>query len=295
MDFKHYGRPIEIVNVGEGSQPKEEGDENFNFDKPPGEMYTYDVPPLPEPEEVASLTAAKDILKEIYCALTQYKAGQPAIVFDLSELDIDNIDLINQVLNEGEVSVIYQGNLAIQIQESVLTGVWRVRSYNNSNQILSDIIEVVDIPSIVREQAFAQLTPLQVDLNTLPPGVLNSPALTVEIAEKSEQWQIGDPSHVINLTLLPFSPEDLAFLGHCLGVGPITILSRGYGNCRIGSTKIKNVWWIKYYNSEDTLILNTIEIIDIPGVALAAQEDIDDSATRLKEILSIYAVSVDND
>ncbi len=293
MDFKHYGRPIDVVNVGVGSQPSEEGDENFNFDKPPGEMYTYDVPKIPEPDEVENLTLAKDILKDIFYALKQYKVTEPAITFNITSLDEENIDLINQVLNEGEVSVIYQGDLSIQIQESVLTGVWRVRSYDKTGKSLNDIIEVADIPTIVREQAFANITSLNVDLNNLPPGVLNSPALTVEIAEKSHEWKPGDTSHVINLTLLPFSPEDLSFLGHCLGVGPITILSRGYGNCRIGSTKIKNVWWVKYYNSEDVLILNTIEVIDIPGVALAAPEDIDDSAKRLQEILNVYAVNVE--
>ena len=75
-------------------------------------------------------------------------------------------------------------------------------------------------------------------------------------------------------------------------MGPITILSRGYGNCRIGSTNKMNVWWVKFYNSEDKLILNTIEVVDVPGVAIAAPEDIIDSAERLKEILDVYSVVV---
>ena len=73
-----------------------------------------------------------------------------------------------------------------------------------------------------------------------------------------------------------------------MGVGPVTILSRGYGNCRIGSTAKRNGWWIKFYNSQDALILNTIEIVDIPSVAIAAPEDIADSADRLNEILEMY-------
>jgi hydrogenase-1 operon protein HyaF len=48
------------------------------------------------------------------------------------------------------------------------------------------------------------------------------------------------------------------------------------------------VWWVKFYNSEDALILNTIEIVDVPEVARAAAEDLADSAERLKEILEIY-------
>ena len=84
----------------------------------------------------------------------------------------------------------------------------------------------------------------------------------------------------------------MALLGSRLGVGPITILSRGYGNCRIGSTQKNNIWWIKYYNSDDKIILNTIEVIDIPEVAAAAPEDIEDSAERLQDILSVYDVHV---
>jgi len=292
MDFKNYNRTIDVVNVGVGSQPEETGDKNFNFDKPPGEMYTYDVPIIPEPDEVENLTEAKDTLAQLFYALKEYQVGEPAIVFDISKMDALNKDLINQVFNEGEVSVVYEGDRTIQIQESVMAGIWRVRSNNENGMATSDIIEIADIPSIVRKEAFSQSTPIDVDLSNLPPGVLNSPPIIIEIAERLEQWKKGDGKHVINLTLLPFSTEDLNFLGHCLGVGPITILSRGYGNCRIGSTAKKNVWWVKYYNSEDVLILNTIEVIDVPGVAIAAKEDIFDSAERLKEILEIYDIVV---
>ena len=48
------------------------------------------------------------------------------------------------------------------------------------------------------------------------------------------------------------------------------------------------MWWIKYFNSEDALILNTIEVTNMPEVVMAAPEDIEDSAHRLQEILEIY-------
>jgi hydrogenase-1 operon protein HyaF len=37
-----------------------------------------------------------------------------------------------------------------------------------------------------------------------------------------------------------------------------------------------------------TLILNTLEITDIPVVACAAQEDLDDSRQRFRELLEPY-------
>jgi len=50
---------------------------------------------------------------------------------------------------------------------------------------------------------------------------------------------VGQPAHVINLTLLPMSMQDIAFLDHHLGTGRVLILSRGYGNCRITNTKMQ--------------------------------------------------------
>lgn len=292
-DKPYYGRPIDIPVIGEGSQPGVEGDENFDFMKPPGEMYTYDMPRIPEPEEVANLTIAKDMLVKLYEAILVYKAGDPAVQFDISEMDADNIDLINQVFNEGEVSVLFQADTSAHIQESVLTGIWRVRINNEAGEAISDKVEVGDIPSIVREKTFVNSSPINTNLDNLPDNVFNAPSIIIELAEKTETWKQGDINHVINLTLLPLTTEDLNFLGERLGVGPITILSRGYGNCRIGSTEKKNIWWVKYFNSDDKLILNTIEVCDIPEVATAAPEDLEDSAKRLKEILEVYDIIVE--
>ena len=73
-----------------------------------------------------------------------------------------------------------------------------------------------------------------------------------------------------------------------MGTGPVTILSRGYGNCRITSTATAHLWRVKFFNSRDALILDTIEVVDVPAVALASQEDVEDSARRLDEILAVY-------
>ncbi|MFZ1385964.1 MAG: hydrogenase expression/formation C-terminal domain-containing protein [Thiolinea sp.] len=288
MSEKFYGKPIGIPVVGIGSQPEDEDAESFSFLGSPGAMPTFHPPLLPEPEEVENLVAAKALLADLQRGIETYQAGTPALKYDLFPFDAANLDLVNQVLNEGEVSVVYSGSPLVQVQESVLTGIWRVQTFDTQKRLIADCIEVADIPSIVRVSGFAASTPLDTDLTHLPSGVLNAPALITEIAEQMATWQAGDLPHVINLSLLPLSSEDLAFLGERLGVGEITVLSRGYGNCRIGSTRKPNVWWVKYYNSEDALILNTIEIVDVPAVASAAPEDLSDSAERLAEILEVY-------
>jgi hydrogenase-1 operon protein HyaF len=52
---------------------------------------------------------------------------------------------------------------------------------------------------------------------------------------------------------------------------------------------VPNVWWIKFFNSQDALILSTIEVVDVPEIALAAPEDFADTCVRLREIVALFA------
>jgi hydrogenase-1 operon protein HyaF len=122
----------------------------------------------------------------------------------------------------------------------------------------------------------------------VPAGVVNALALLTELDDKIAAYRPGTAAHVINLTLLPLTEEDVVFLDERLGAGSVTILSRGYGNCRITSTGTRNAWWVRYFNSRDAIVLNTIEVVDVPNVACAAPEDLADSAQRLGEILGVY-------
>ena len=114
---------------------------------------------------------------------------------------------------------------------------------------------------------------------------MNGPFLLTEILEHVRGREPQAEPHIVNLTLMPHTPEDLEYLAASLGTGPATFLSRGYGNCRIEATAYPTVWRVRYYNSQDALILDTIEVSDIPEVACAAPEDIRDSATRLAEVV----------
>ena len=53
----------------------------------------------------------------------------------------------------------------------------------------------------------------------------------------------------------------------------------------ITATGMARVWWVQFFNSQDALILNTIEVTEVPSVARAAAEDIEDSRERLTEVL----------
>ena len=168
------------------------------------------------------------------------------------------------------------------MQESAFAGVWRVLQLKRDGSVERDVIEASPIPEVVLEGA-RRAASLNLQPEPAPPGAMNAPAVLSEILDVARTRRRGAEAHIINLTLLPMTPDDLGYLANALGAGAAVILSRGYGNCRISATAVSNVWWVQYFNSMDHLILNTIEIVDVPEVALAAREDFEDSIARLDE------------
>ncbi|RKT42777.1 hydrogenase expression/formation protein [Thiocapsa rosea] len=260
-------------------------DEGPDYLLMPKGMATYQAPLLPEPETLDGCAAGLDQLRHLHAILARHCVGQPADVLDLNPLDIINLQFVDQTLGEGEVSVIQQGLDETRAQETRLAGIWRLRVPASDGSAGRELIEVAEIPSFVRDSAFLGTTETIGPVGDLPDGVMNAPALIAEIEAKVAEWRPGTAAHIINLTLLPMTEQDHAYLDERLGRGHVTILSRGYGSCRIVAGGIRQVWWVQHFNSDDRLILSTLEVTDVPIAALAAQEDIDDSRDRLAEIL----------
>ncbi len=281
---------IPITSIGVGSQPESEDGQTLEFIPMPHEMTVFDVSGMPEPEDVAMLVEGMKVLRLVRDALKGFKLNDELTMIDITDLDENNRSWVNTMLGHGEVSVIYQGGMRTEIQESVFAGVWRIVYWDANGAMVKDFVEIADIPEIVRNSSFVKAkTKLEYDENNMPERVMNAPAIITELNDKVATWKEGDEPHVINFSLLPQTEEDLVFLDQLLGSGPVVILSRGYGNCRIACTETKNVWWVKYFNSDDKLILDTLEVSVVPEVACASQEDIDDSADRFAEVMEMYA------
>ncbi len=275
--------------VGPGSQPADSDGAQMEFMDMPSGMTTFEAPIIPEPDEIEGLEPAIAMTEDMLTALNNYKVSEPARVIELDHLDDKNRTFYNHLLGDGEVSVQCSGELKAKIQESVLAGVWRVQYLDENDNIIRDTMEIAGVPGLVNEMTFQHAADnIDVSQLEIPEDVYNAAPLLAEISDKLPEYNAGGEVHVINLSLLPHTEEDIQYLSDSLGIGPVIILSRGYGNCRISSTKTRNVWWVQYFNSQDTLILNTLEISKVPEVACASQEDIEDSANRLDEILNIY-------
>jgi len=288
--------PVPVVALGPGSQPE---DEALDVIPMPQSISTWETPILPEPEAFAQHQDALAVLRRVREALRRAAAGEAVGPIDLDGLPPQSLALLGEVLGEGEVAVRIAGEAGgllasgLDAQESVYNGVWRVICPAGDGQPLRDRIEVGAVPASVldflRRSARSDLA-APVLPTPLPAGVVNAPAIIAEIAEQAAQPRApGTPAHVLNLSLLPLSPEDRACIADALGEGRVLILSRGYGNCRIRAGQWPQTWRVVYFNHNDTTILDTVEVVDMPAAALAAPEDLVDALERLDETLEWLA------
>lgn len=277
---------ISLPLYGPGSQPEELDGAAFDYLQMPDEMKTYAMPQVSFDLKNQDLSPARQILEQLQADLDAFPA--PSQPIDLSALDQSNRHVIAEVLGEGEVSMRMNDGLDVRIQESVLAGVWRLQTLSDG-RLTHDALEVGVAPQMILQHSFdGAARRIDTALTNLPNGVMNAPPLLTELNAHIARYQPGDDAHSINLSLLPQTEQDLALLAQRLGKGRVTILSRGYGNCRISSTGAAYVWWVQYFNSQDVLILNTLDVCDLPSVACASAEDIDDSRRRLREIVGVY-------
>lgn len=286
LPFSAKAFPIPVVATGIGPGTQSE-DDTLDYVQMPSGMSTYRAPVLPEPEDLAGHDGAVQALHAVLDAVRTWRAGGDAAPVSLAGLPVDDLDLIHQVLGEGEVSaqvVEADGTARVQIQESVFAGVWRVLERRPDGRV-RDTIEVGAIPRVLiaaaREDGHSPAVPVL----PVPPTVVNAPMLLTELADHRHDWRPGEAARVVNLTLLPMSSDDIAYMDHHLGTGRVVILSRGYGNCRITDCRVPHTWRVVYYNSQDTVILNSVEVTELPEVACAAPEDLADSEERLVEVL----------
>jgi hydrogenase-1 operon protein HyaF len=271
------------TGFGPGSQTLEEGDDQLEYMPLPQDMRTYS-PHLPEIDNISDdITPALDLLRDVAAACSEAALTGTTAQFALTGLDAANLQIIKETLGEGEVAAKVRSVPAIAVQESVFAGVWRLNGAD------VDCIEVAAIPGCVTRDGLGARRAGLLGGTPLTPGVVNAPPILVELRDKSASWTPGTELHVINLSLLPHTEEDLVWLDQALGEGAVTILSRGYGNCRVTATALPHVWRVQFFNSMDTLILDTFEVTAIPEVALAAVEDLKDSGARLLQVIEAIA------
>jgi len=276
--------PIPVRAFGPGSQPQE--DAELDVLEMPRGMNTFEMPRVPEQVDNAALARSRDVLARLLADLERWdpESDAPGPVVPMDDIDAAALAVTNQVLGEGEVSIQVAGERRVHIQETVFPGLWRCLEVDAEGRLARDWLEASAVPQVAVDAARAASSEALAKVQW-PPGVMNSPALVAEISGQLAARTSGAPAHVVNLTLFPMTPDDHDVLRSALPVGPVAIISRSFGNCRVTSTLTRDVWRVQYFNAMNTPILDTIEVVDVPEVALASAEDLVDSRTRLCELI----------
>lgn len=249
----------------------------------PSSMSTYHAPLTPEVEDIDQYPRALESMSALAAGFAQVSESNN-FSLSLDHLNEHERLLVDQFMGEGEVSIVLDGEHNYQIQESVLIGVWRVHQQTAASQQQVSL-EIGAIPDCTRQ---SDSVDSDIVIGDDDPGLMNAKPILAEIIDRNRLFSQHKKTHVINLSLLPVNDADVRWLIDKLGYGGVSILSRGYGNCRITRTKLRHVWWVQYFNSTDAMILNTLEITDMPEVACAAPEDIRASHERLQVMLEAY-------
>lgn len=252
--------------------------EELDFMPLPSGMRTY-APHVPEVDAGAAPPEALALLSSIADACDLVAVDGQARSVSVAELAPAARALLAETLGQGEVSMKLRGVPAIAVQESVFAGVWVLAGEG------VDRVEIAPYPALAFSRAHVPHRPALGAQAFRGAQVVNAPALLAELQDRSARWKAGDCVHTINLSLLPHTEEDLVWLAEATGEGAVTVLSRGYGNCRVTATALAHVWRVQFYNSTDALILDTYEVSAMPEVVIAATEDLTDSAGRIREVL----------
>jgi hydrogenase-1 operon protein HyaF len=280
--------PLPIRMIGPGSQVEAEELQTLGM---PRDMRTFEMPGVPERADVRALDGTRQLLTCFLALMSNWEPGRgPHPVLDLSAVPPEILKVAGEMLGDGEVSIQVSGERALRIQESVFTGVWRSVELDAEGRIIADWIEAAPLPDVVLQAAHNGSRAELADVR-IPTGAMNSPALLRELQAQLRHRRAGSGAHVLNLTLFPMTAEDHSVLEQALPIGNVAVISRGFGNCRVTSTATRNVWRVQYFNSMNTMILNTIEVVEVPEVALAAPEDLADTRIRLAELIEWIAES----
>lgn len=229
--------------------------------------------------------AGKELLRNIAAAMAIHRDDDPAKFFSIRDLDESSRILLSEVLGRGEVSGRVGEPSSVQIQESVFPGLWRVKSETKPDE--PECLVIADVPPMLRlpdHHALDDTMHIREDAD----GVMNALPVLGEIRERAKAYIPGRDNHIINFTLLPMSEADMALMRETLGAGQVDLVSKGYGKCRVCSTRWPHVWSVQFFNAMDTIILDSLEVGDVPVSVRAAGDDFVDSSVRLLEIIEAY-------
>jgi hydrogenase-1 operon protein HyaF len=107
----------------------------------------FDLPKEIEPDIVSR------VLDEVQSALQDLHANGRTHAIDLRQLprmSPETYQALRGALSHGEVSAVVDAQLKVEVAETQYPGVWWLRYLNEREEIKTEIIEIAEMPAILR-------------------------------------------------------------------------------------------------------------------------------------------------
>ncbi len=95
---------------------------------------------------------ANAVLQELIAQLQVFAETGRHHVIDLTSLPINSTDKrkLETTLGQGEVHITLSTIGESHINETAFSGIWWVKHYNTEQKIISEFIEITDVPDIIK-------------------------------------------------------------------------------------------------------------------------------------------------
>jgi hydrogenase-1 operon protein HyaF len=93
------------------------------------------------------------VLNQIHAALLDLHGSGQKHAIDLRQLprmSPETYQALRDALSEGEVSAVIDAQVRVEVGETQYPGVWWMRHFNEGGEIATEIIEITDMPAILR-------------------------------------------------------------------------------------------------------------------------------------------------
>ncbi len=231
-------------------------------------------------ETLSFLKKVRDAAKNA-ATLSETEALGELLTVSFDSFDAKHLDFIIATLASGEVRI-SADNGALRVEETSVTGLWRVQENEKQKFVLASLPN--EVLGAIKEGKRSLEIPTE-----KPEGLFSSPAILEELAAAQKEANLEaldfNPPHMVELTRQPIEKEDIAWLKTNLGSGTTEIWLTGFANARMQSTKYCGIWRSTLLNKAGKTLLDSFVVTLLPPEVPVSPDEFADTVHECDELI----------
>lgn len=215
----------------------------------------------------------EDLLARLLGAVHCARLEHTPIVIPLTSLPDEERAQLDRLVGEGVKTAYIRAPVTADVHDTLLPGVWRTRHFDDDGEVVSEELEIGDVPRMVTDAGLS--------MSNAPAAEAASPSVARVVRQVltwAMTWQRGDANLVIPIT---GGAEHRRELARVLGLGPVVADSRSLGHCEQRLTHLRRVWWLRYLSVDEHVAIELLEIGDAPSELRVGEPELDATEQRL--------------